>query len=80
MSLLYLDDLSYLEMNGMTDLEELKDYWAEKYPHMTINLWQHQDSGKFHGLMYMDSLNANLCANTIGELISQGEVFLRKMK
>lgn len=64
----------------MTDLEELKDYWATKYPYVTVNLWEHQDSHKFHGQMYMGSLNTNLCADTIGELISQGEVFLRKTK
>lgn len=87
MYILYRDDLSYLdvkteresEIKSMTDLEELKDYWIGKYPHVNVNLWHQQDINKYWGIMFMESAKANLCADTIGELISQGEIFLRSI-
>ena len=64
----------------MTELKELKDYWFDKYPNITVTLWANQDGDKFYGKMHATSQSADLCASTVGELISQGEAFLRKAK
>ena len=60
----------------MTDLEEIIEYWKKKYPSIYVNLWP-LANGRFHGLMRNQDGTTELSADTIGELISQGENFLR---
>lgn len=63
----------------VTDLREIRDYWAKKYPTVLITLWANQDKDKFYGRMSSHNSSINLEASTIGELIGQGEMFLRKV-
>lgn len=63
-----------------TELEEIRHYWNKKYPTIYISLWANEDGNKFFGRMNGSEENINLTADTIGELIGQGEAFLRKLK
>lgn len=62
-----------------TELEEIKDYWTKKYPNIYITLYSNEDGDKFFGKMMAAEVSLDLNADTIGELISQGESFLRKV-
>ena len=62
----------------MKDLTEIKDYWEKKYPNVLINVWEAE--GKFSGMMHVIGKSANISGDTIGELISQGEDFLRTLR
>lgn len=62
-----------------TELQEIKDYWTKKYPHVSITLYPNHDDGKYRGKMMTHNASFDLQADTIGELISQGESFLRKV-
>lgn len=64
----------------VTELKEIKDYWGKKYPNVFITLYSNEDQTKFFGKMMGAQDNVDLQADTIGELISQGEAFLRKVK
>lgn len=61
------------------ELKEIKDYWNKKYPNVIITLFPHQEGDKFFGNMMGGTEKAHISAHTIGELISQGEAFLRKL-
>jgi hypothetical protein len=63
-----------------TELKEIKDYWNKKYPNIFITLYPNADGTKFFGKMMGASKNIDLSADTIGQLISQGEAFLRTLK
>lgn len=62
-----------------TELQEIKDYWSKKYPNIYITLYSNEDGTKLYGKMMAHDCSFDLHADTIGELISQGEVFLRKV-
>ncbi len=61
----------------MTELTELVDYWKNKYPNVDVKLWANNDKTKYYGKMIFLRSSAELCASTIGELIAEGEKFLR---
>jgi hypothetical protein len=61
-----------------TELMEIKEYWNKKYPNVIITLFPTQDGNKFFGKMTGATDTVDLSADTIGELINQGEAFLRK--
>ncbi len=61
------------------ELQEIKDYWTKKYPTVTIVIYPFHDDGKYRGKMMTHNESFDLQADTIGELISQGESFLRKV-
>lgn len=63
-----------------TELEEIRDYWMAKYPHVTIMLYPRAENGKYGGKMMTHSSTFDLQADTIGDLINQGESFLRKVR
>lgn len=63
----------------MSELQEIKDYWEKKYPNVLITIFQNDEGTKFFGKMMGAQENADLLADTIGELISQGEAFLRRL-
>lgn len=63
----------------MTDLQEIIEYWSNKYPSIVVHLWPHQDGEKYRGKMISPNEHSDLCADTVGELIAQGEAFLRRM-
>lgn len=63
-----------------TDLQEIKDYWTKKYPNVAITLYPEHGDGKYRGMMMTYNQRFDLQADTIGELINQGESFLRKVK
>lgn len=81
MDILYRDDMRYLDLmeSAMKDLDEMKSYWAKKYPNVIVNLWSNVDGSKFHGIMMCADHKVDLNADTLGELIAQGEMFLRKI-
>ncbi len=62
-----------------TELQEIKDYWMKKYPYVAITLYPSQSDGKYRGKMMTNNDSYDIQADTIGELISQGEIFLRKV-
>ena len=77
---LYRDDMSYLgaiRRARTMSLKEIHDYWHTKYPKIDVHLWENSEGDKFYGIMKTKDKSADLCASTIGELISQGESFLR---
>jgi len=63
-----------------TELQEIKDFWMGKYPRVTITLYPKHDDGKYRGKMITHNESFDLQADTIGELINQGESFLRKVQ
>ena len=63
-----------------TELQEIRAYWMTKYPNVDISLYPRSESGKYCGKMTTHNSSYDLNADTIGELISQGETFLRKVK
>jgi hypothetical protein len=65
---------------AVTELKEIKDYWNKKYPNIFITLYANEDGTKYFGKMMGAEDNVDLSADTIGELINQGEAFLRTLK
>lgn len=61
----------------MKDLSEIREYWQKKYPHVHVTLWKNQDGDKFYGMMSSYDKSVDLAANTLGQLIAEGEAFLR---
>ena len=86
MPILYRDDLSYLDSQecymkpGMTELKELEEYWNGKYSNVSVSLWSNTEGDKYFGKMMGASESIDLFASTIGDLISQGEAFLRRTR
>lgn len=62
-----------------TELQEIRDYWMKKYPNIDITLYPRFENGKYCGRMNTHNSSFDLQADTVGELISQGESFLRKV-
>jgi aspartyl/asparaginyl-tRNA synthetase len=62
------------------DLEDIKKYWEKKYPQITITFYPMHDDGKYRGKMRTPNESFDLLADTIGEIIGQGESFLRRIK
>lgn len=65
---------------AQTELEELRTYWSNKYPNVEVWFYPPLEDGKFRGRMRNAEGFFDLQADTIGELINQGEAFLRKTK
>lgn len=63
----------------VTELQEIKDYWANKYPHVEIILWKHDGDVKYYGRMKHMESSSHFSCETVGELINQGESFLRQV-
>ncbi len=61
----------------MTELTEILTYWKNKYPNIDVNLWSNNDKTIYYGKMLAFGSATDLSATTIGELIAQGEKFLR---
>ncbi len=59
------------------ELQEIKDYWATKYPAVEIILAPSYENGRYIGRMMTSNCSLDLSAATIDELIRQGEDFLR---
>lgn len=64
----------------MDELDEIKDYWSRKYPNVLVTLWSSNDGEHFYGKMMYRGSMADIKADSIGNLISQGEIFLRNNK
>lgn len=62
------------------DLIEIKTYWNKKYPHINVKLYDDGKGTEFFGNIVHAGESINLSANTIGELIAQGENFIRRRK
>lgn len=62
----------------LTELQKIKEYWNKKYPTIFISLWN-TESNQYCGKMVTHNSSMDLKADTIGNLISQGENFLRKV-
>lgn len=63
----------------VTELDEIKTLWDSKYPNVMTTLWSNEDGTKYHGTMRTSEHHLDIWADTIGDLISQGEAFLRKV-
>ncbi len=61
------------------ELKEIKDYWAKKYPTIDITLYSNGDGCKLYGKMIAHNCSLDIQADTVGDLINQGESFLRKV-
>lgn len=64
---------------AQTELEQIRERWMNKYPHVSITLYSVSKSGKYGGKMMTENSSIDLNADSIGELISQGESYLRKV-
>lgn len=64
----------------VTELQEIKTYWSKKYPTVSITIYPTHDDGKHRGKMMTHNESFDLQADTIGEFIGQGEIFLRKIQ
>ncbi len=62
------------------ELQDIQDYWMKKYPRVSITIYPKLDHGKYCGKMMTHNESFDLQADTIGELINQGESFLRKVQ
>lgn len=61
------------------ELQEIRDYWVNKYPNITVTIYPRTDAGKYCGKMITHNSSFDLSADTIGELIYQGEIYLRQV-
>jgi predicted RNA-binding protein (virulence factor B family) len=61
------------------ELQELREYWEKKYPRLNIKLYSDDEGTRFYGMMRSRDFWAEIRAHSMGELISQGEDFLRKL-
>ncbi len=62
----------------VNELQEIKEYWMKKYRHVEIVFYPRHDKEKYRGKMTTHNDSFDLQAETIGELINQGEIFLRR--
>ena len=62
------------------ELTEIMTYWKIKYPNVAVNLWVNNDRTNYYGKMISATHATELSAPTIGELIAQGEKFLRTIR
>lgn len=65
---------------AQTELEELRKYWTDKYPHIEVCFYPRGENDKYRGKMRSVEGTFDLEASTIGELIGQGESFIRAVK
>ncbi len=63
----------------VAELQNIKNYWTKKYPTVDVALWTNEFGTKFYGRMSSYDRGVDLSADTLGELISKGEAFLRTM-
>lgn len=63
-----------------TELQDIRQYWAKKYPGVDVMLWENASDVKYFGKMISYESSFDLKADSIGELINLGESFLRKYK
>jgi hypothetical protein len=63
-----------------TELEEIRRFWAKRYPNIDVTLYPSSSGDKYYGRMRGSESTVELTADTIGELIGQGEAFLRSLK
>jgi hypothetical protein len=63
-----------------TELKEIKEYWGKKYPQVVISLQKSQYDGRYRANMMTNNDSIDFQAETVDELISQGESFLRRLK
>jgi hypothetical protein len=59
------------------ELQELQEFWDKKYPHIFFTLWEDPTNERYLGKIRMQNSCQDLSASSIGELISQGEAYLR---
>ena len=59
-------------------LKELKLYWSKKYPTILITLWEDAVKGIYVGRLQSNKEQSVIKSDSIGDLISQGESFLRR--
>lgn len=62
------------------NVKEIKEYWTKKYPNISVSLWENKEESRFFGKMMSANDSFDIRATSIGELISQGESFLRRVK
>jgi hypothetical protein len=68
------------QLEQRMDLKEVQIYWQKKYPKVHVTLWENEEGSEFYGVMMGPNESSNLKASTIGELIAQGEIFLRTLR
>lgn len=59
------------------DIKELQDYWRKKYPLIDTMLWEDKERGIYFGKLRSFGSSTDLREDSIGKLISAGEIFLR---
>lgn len=62
-----------------TELDDIRRFWQKRYPNIDVTLYSNEAGDKFYGRMRGAESTIDLSADTIGELISQGEAFLRRL-
>ena len=61
----------------MTELNQIKEIWVKRYPDLSITLRQFETEGRILGILIRNGNSQDISANTISELINNGEKFLR---
>jgi hypothetical protein len=67
-----------IRIGARMDIKDIKEYWEKKYPRVDVRLWESKTRQQYYGIMMAANQSIDLCADTLGELIAQGEAFLRK--
>lgn len=63
-----------------TELEEIRRFWEKRYPNIEVTLYANEAGDKYFGRMRGAESTVELTADTIGDLIGQGEAFLRTLR
>lgn len=61
------------------ELKEIKEYWTKKYPSVDVVFYPKASDEQYRGKMTTYNSSTFLQASTVGELIGQGEKFLREI-
>ncbi len=64
---------------ALTELDELKSHWANKYPNVIVTVHANDINTRFIGKMMSGEHYMDINADSIGAVISQCEGFFRRM-
>lgn len=62
------------------DIMEVKAHWEERYPNLAVSLSDSSGEPPYVGIILADGKHCDLRANTISDLIQQGEDFIRDLE
>jgi len=60
------------------EMKEIQQYWKNKYPNIEVVLYSNSDYTRYFGKIMTHNSTLEFHSDTLGDLISQGEILLRK--